>query len=528
MKNRDKTAGIRSTPRRILTGLCVAAVWLLIWQLISLYVDKELFVPGPLKVLLRLSELIITPDFWMITLSTIIRITIGFSAGTILGVFMAVMTSRFHLADSFFQPAQQVIRATPIASFIILALVWIKGGNIPSFISFLMVLPIIWANVSKGIAQTDPNLLEMAKVYHFSRTKTVRQIYVHSVMPYFAASATTSMGLAWKAGIAAEVLAIPQLAIGTAIYDSKIYLETVDLFAWSLVVILFSIILEKVISVLLKRVGSSKAAQMNTNTHSEDNLAFMSVDAHAGDRSVQMGTATLSEDNAAQIGTNSHSEDSAAIFDSCIQSGPRPERENGFQSEKKIILDNISFSYGEQKILDSFYAELPGIGCVCFSGPSGCGKTTLFQIIAGLIKPNAGRVYAEGMLWPSLSYVFQDDRLLPWLSAVQNVEVAIRNKPQQAKNEIAAKLLAQLGLSEASDKYPEELSGGMKQRVNIARALAFDARIVLLDEPFKGLDEDSRNIVKDIIRGLKAETLVLLITHDRADSDDLADTVICL
>lgn len=490
MKNRDKAAGIRSTPRRILTGLCVAALWLLIWQLISLYVAKELFVPGPLKVLLRLSELIVTPDFWVITLSTIVRIMIGFSAGTIIGVFMAVLTSRVHLADAFFQPAQQVIKATPIASFIILALVWIKGGNIPSFISFLMVMPIIWANVSKGIAQTGPDLLEMARVYRFSKIQTARQIYVHSVLPYFAASATTSMGLAWKAGIAAEVLAIPQSAIGTAIYDSKIYLETVDLFAWSLVVILFSIILEKVISVFLRRISASNAVQMNTGTLSED------------------GSATP---------------------DSCIQPVSRPERvDSGIIHGKKIIIENISFSYGEQKILDSFSAELPGIGCVCFSGPSGRGKTTLFQIIAGLMKPDAGRIFAEEMPWPTLSYVFQDDRLLPWLSAAQNVEAVIRNRPKQNRKEIAARLLTQLGLSEALDKYPEELSGGMKQRVNIARALAFDAQIVLLDEPFKGLDEESKNIVKDIIRRLKTDRLILLITHDRLDSDELADRIVCL
>ncbi|MHB8962136.1 MAG: ATP-binding cassette domain-containing protein [Saccharofermentanales bacterium] len=516
MKSSVKPAGIRPTVCRTLTGLVVAAVWLLIWQLVSLYVNKELFVPGPLQVLLRLSALVATTDFWRITLSTIVRITIGFSAGTLAGVAMAVLTSRFRLADAFFRPAQQVIKATPIASFIILALVWIKGGNIPSFISFLMVLPIVWANVSKGISQTDPALLEMGRVYRFSRTQTVRQIYVHSVMPYFAASATTSMGLAWKAGIAAEVLAVPQSAIGTAIYDSKIYLETVDLFAWSLVVILFSILLEKIITVLLRRVGSSPAAQRVARTHMEDYRSTLNNEIHSEYSPEQAGVATLSGDNPANMGT-------------CIQPVRKPEQmDSGIHPGRKIILENISFSYGEQKILDSFSAELPDSGCVCFSGPSGQGKTTLFQIIAGLIEPDGGRCYAQGMPWPSLSYVFQDDRLLPWLSAVQNVETVIHNKPQSTRKEIAAGLLAQLGLAEASDKRPEELSGGMKQRVNIARALAFDARIVLLDEPFKGLDDEAKNIVKDIIRRWKTDRLILLITHDRLDSDDLADRIVCL
>ncbi|MHB1453032.1 MAG: ATP-binding cassette domain-containing protein [Saccharofermentanales bacterium] len=503
MKSITKATGFRSTARRVFTGLCVAAAWLLIWQMLSLYVNKELFVPGPMKVLLRLSGLVITPGFWKITLSTIARIIIGFSAGTVLGAAMAVLTTGFHLADVFFRPAQHVIKATPIASFIILALVWIKGGNIPSFISFLMVMPIIWANVSKGITQTDPKLLEMARIYRFSKTQTVFQIYVHSVMPYFAASATTSMGLAWKAGIAAEVLAIPQAAIGTAIYDSKIYLETVDLFAWSLVVILLSIILEKVISVFLKRISISSISRVNANAHSEKIPADGSTDLRP--------------------------EDESGIQNICNRSEHRPERsDKEFQTGRKLIIENLSYSYGDQNVLDSFSSELPDNGCVCFSGPSGRGKTTLFQIIAGLIKPDSGRFYAEGMPWPSLSYVFQDDRLLPWLNAAQNVEAAIRNQPKQTRKEIAAELLALLGLSEASGKYPEELSGGMKQRVNIARALAFDAQIVLLDEPFKGLDDESKNIVKDIIRGLKPAKLILLITHDRSDSDDLADAVVCL
>jgi len=239
--------------KKIFKGIGVAAGWILIWQLVSMFIGKELLVPAPLKVMDRLLEMAVTLSFWEITSMTVFRIAVGFTLGTIAGMFLAVITAGSKITDAFLRPAQTVIRATPIASFIILALIWIKGGHIPSFISFLMVMPIVWSNTYSGIKETDKKLLEMADIYGFSPFEKVKYIYFHSVLPYFAAAATTSMGLAWKAGIAAEVLALPEMAVGTSIFDSKIYLETVDLFAWSFVVIVFSIILEKIITSLLKK-----------------------------------------------------------------------------------------------------------------------------------------------------------------------------------------------------------------------------------------------------------------------------------
>jgi NitT/TauT family transport system permease protein len=123
--------------------------------------------------------------------------------------------------------------------------VWLATGDIPIFISFLMVVPLIWANVHTGIAGTDTQLLEMAKVYRFSPARKIGYLYVPSVMPYFTAACSTGLGFAWKSGIAAEVIALPALAIGKQIYNAKIYLETVDLFAWTIAVILLSVLLER-------------------------------------------------------------------------------------------------------------------------------------------------------------------------------------------------------------------------------------------------------------------------------------------
>ena len=245
---------------KILTGSVVALGWLLIWQLLSMLIGKELLVPSPASVITTLWEQTGTVLFWRTVFLSFLRIIAGYVAGIAAGVLLAVLTSVSGFLDAFLDPVQHVIKATPIASFIILALVWINGSNIPSFITFLMVMPIIWGNVSKGIAETDKRLLEMARVYRFGKLKTMKTVYFHSVLPYFAAAATTSMGLAWKAGIAAEVLALPNVAIGTRINDSKIYLEMPELFAWSVVVVIISMLLEKMITSLLRKIGQNTTA----------------------------------------------------------------------------------------------------------------------------------------------------------------------------------------------------------------------------------------------------------------------------
>ena len=141
-----------------------------------------------------------------------------------------------------------------MASFILLVILWAPTGQVPVVVSALMVLPVVWGNVSRGITQTDPLLLEAARAYRFGRWKRVRLVYLPSVLPYFASGCHTALGLAWKSGVAAEVLCVPRLAIGTQVYYSKIYLETPALFAWTAVVLVLSFALEGLLGALLSRV----------------------------------------------------------------------------------------------------------------------------------------------------------------------------------------------------------------------------------------------------------------------------------
>ena len=225
--------------------LGAVAVWLLLWQLASMAVGLPLLLPSPLAVLLRLGQLCTGADFWLTVASSLLRILLGFLLGVLFGTALAGLCWRFRLIDALARPLLGVLKSTPVASFIILALVWVKTTWLATVISFIMVLPLIYANVREGIDSADRQLLEMAQVFRLSRRKTFRYCYLPAIMPFFLSAISSALGFAWKSGIAAEVLGRPARAIGSQIYDSKIYLETPDLFAWTLVVILLSVLLER-------------------------------------------------------------------------------------------------------------------------------------------------------------------------------------------------------------------------------------------------------------------------------------------
>ncbi len=239
--------------KKLIIKLAILLFWIGVWQLVFVLVSKPILIASPASVAMKLFELVQTTSFWQSAFASILRVCEGYILGVVFGTILAVICTKFSLIDQVLSPILLLIRSTPVASCIILALVWIQKTDVAVFISFLMVVPIIWANVCKGIRTTDKKQLEMAKVYGFTPLKKVKTIYAHSVLPFFVSACTTALGLAWKAGISAEVLSMPTNSIGYNLYRSKINIETTDLFAWTIVVILLSLMFEKIIVFILNR-----------------------------------------------------------------------------------------------------------------------------------------------------------------------------------------------------------------------------------------------------------------------------------
>ena len=232
--------------------------WTAVWQLASMAVGKELILPGPVAVIRALWSLVRTSVFWTSILLTVLRIMLGYLAGVALGCLLAFACSASRIMDSLLTPVVKTIRATPVASFIILAMLWMSKGGVPVLMSALIVAPVVWGNLTEAYRSRDKGLDEMAQAYRLGKWKRFRAILVPTLLPSLRAACLTGLGFAWKSGIAAEVLSQPKTAIGSNIYYSKVYLETPELFAWTASVIALSFALERLVRKLIARRGGDE------------------------------------------------------------------------------------------------------------------------------------------------------------------------------------------------------------------------------------------------------------------------------
>lgn len=231
--------------------------WLGVWQLAAMAVGTELLLPTPLMVGRTLLTLAGTGRFWLSALYTLGRVLVGLLGGVAAGGLLAFLTHFWAPADWLISPAVRVVRATPVVSFILLVYLWVTRANIPGVIAGLMVLPVMWGSVTAGLNSVDHQLLEMGRAYRFGRLKILRLIYLPSLRPHFISGFLTAFGLAWKSGVAAEVLCPPKYAIGAQIQQAKTALETPELFAWTVLLIVLSLMLEGILRRVLKRKGAA-------------------------------------------------------------------------------------------------------------------------------------------------------------------------------------------------------------------------------------------------------------------------------
>ena len=231
--------------------------------------DLEILLPSPTQTADSLVTLAGTALFWKSLGLSMLRVLIGILCSVVIGTLLAVLTSASGFARALLSPLMGAVKSVPVACFIVLVFLWMNTATIPIFITALIVIPIVWSNVAQGIASTDGRLREVAQIFGFSRAKRLRVLYVPSVFPYFMAACRSALGMAWKAGIAAEVLAPPLFGIGKGIYLAKTDFDSATLFAWTFVIVIVSYAVEKLFVFALDRTARALHLNMGGDTHAD-------------------------------------------------------------------------------------------------------------------------------------------------------------------------------------------------------------------------------------------------------------------
>ncbi len=246
----------------LLKQLVFLIFWIFVWAFFAWRIDIPFLLPTPIAVAESLGSLLIGDALLPAVLYSLKSLVIGFGIGAIIGILTALPSVFSKEFSAVLNPLYTIVRATPVASFIIIAWVFLDSSVLPSFISALMTAPIVWSNLSRGISSLDRSLLEVARVYRFSPEKRIRVYWLPSLLPFLSSGLSTALGLAWKSSIATEILVRSERTIGYHIWDAKAWnIDTAALFAWTIVALIISLVFDLLLGYLLGLV--SKQSKKN-------------------------------------------------------------------------------------------------------------------------------------------------------------------------------------------------------------------------------------------------------------------------
>ena len=228
--------------------------WIAVWQAANLLIHNNIIFVGPLHMIKALAQQTAAPSFWATILNSFARISLGFLGAFFLSILLGSLAYLFPLVKELLDPVMLLIKSVPVASFVILALIWIGSRNLAVFTSFLVVVPMVYVSTLSGLEHTDKKLLEMARVFRMPVWKRIPYIYVPARLPFLVNGCRTALGMSWKSGVAAEVIGIPEGSIGEQLYYSKLYLDTAGLFSWTFVIIVISALFERFFLYLLRKI----------------------------------------------------------------------------------------------------------------------------------------------------------------------------------------------------------------------------------------------------------------------------------
>lgn len=442
--------------KRYVKKFIILLFWLGVWQILAMGVDNVLLVVTPLQALRALFIQAGQAEFWRSAFGSMWRIALGFLLGAVLALFLAAVSYRYKITEEVLRPFMVFCKAVPVAVFAVLILIWWGSSMLAVAICFLVVFPNIYLNTLEGLKSADRGLLEMAEVFRLPYGTRFFYIYRPALKPFLLSAFQLSLGMCWKSGVAAEVIGTPDHSIGGALYLAKIYLDTADLFAWTVVIVVLSVLFEKII--------------------------FYGIEVFFR-------------------------------WEPACKRPPMPQK-IAARERRTLCVWNLGKSFHDQWIFRHVDHEFLGGEPYVLDTPSGSGKTTFFRCLCGLERPEEGGV--SGI--DTFSVQFQEDRLCEDYSVVKNLEMVLGDAAQ------AREILVQLLPEEALEQPCRELSGGMKRRVSLVRAMEAGAQCVLLDEPFTGLDEENRKKAEAYIRQKAGERILMLATHIRP-AEELPQTV---
>ena len=425
--------------------------WLVVWQILAWCIGNKILLEGPIGVLKYLFTELKSLEYYRTVLASVLRIMGGLVCGVLLAVFLGGVTYKNKWLKEVLLPVIQFLKSAPITCFVVLLLIWIGSENLTFFIALIVGFPPVYLNLSEGLTQIDEKKLELAKVYDMPFRNRFFYIFLPELKSYFMSALTVSVGMAFKAGIAAEIIGTPDYSMGERIYMSKIYLDTAGVLTWMITVILVAYVCEKAVVFIVgkcfDRKPKMKRYKKDTETFKQESLELVGCTVGYGD---------------------------------------------------KAVLQDISAVFKSGKV----YA---------ITGESGIGKTTLLKVLCGLKKADAGKVRGKEMV---KACVFQENRLFEDYTAAENVYATGRcSKDIQAVEEALKELLPE----DALDKPVKEYSGGMKRRVEIARAILSESPVILMDEPFTGLDDKTKDSTIGFIDKNRKNRTILLTTHCLSD-----------
>lgn len=244
--------------KRIINLLLIILFWFAVWQIVSMIVNQSLFVPSPAETFVSLGGLIGTSNFWLSVVFTLYRVVFGLIVSFVLGIGIAFFAAHSRWLENLLRPVVTAIKSTPVISIIILALIWFSSSFVPVFSCILLCFPIFYTNTLTGIKDVDKNLLELAQVYKIKRKRTILEIILPSLRTNIYSALSLCIGFSWKSVVAAEVLSSPDFSMGFSLFSTKQHLDIPALFAWTIAIIIISIILEKLIKRVLPKEEGAK------------------------------------------------------------------------------------------------------------------------------------------------------------------------------------------------------------------------------------------------------------------------------